>query len=164
MIYDLSLTIPEFIIENVTEDTDIQSLNGGIKKKFTSLTINATIFRWKFGDEKYPITYLETTENPVYHTYKEKGIYNVSHQSCYPCVTTGTLICSTEWCGKTIEVVPLKPPLYPWLFIGGFFGLLLISKEKCETIETKDECIKERCKWSDRDKICFKPQKKRNQK
>lgn len=159
--------IPKFIVEDITEDTnvtDIQSLNGGIKKKFTSLVTNATIFRWKFGDETDPATYLETIENPIYHIYREKGIYNVSHQSCYPCIITGTLACSIEWCIKTIEVLPPKPPLYPWLFIGGFFGLLLISREKCETIETKEECIKEQCKWSDKDKRCYKPQKKRDQK
>lgn len=147
----MSMTdISPFLIE----DVETQSLSGGIKKKFTSLATNATIFRWKFGDETYPATYLETTENPIYHTYKHKGTYTVSHQSCYPCIATGTLACSVGWCVKTIEALPPKPPMAPLLLFGGFLGLMVLRK-RCDELGTKKECDRyKECQWISREKIC----------
>src|SRR3972149_7651182 len=80
-----------------------ENYNGHIPKKFTSMATNATIFRWKFGDmHNNPI--IETTVNPYIHKFERAGTYLVSHQSCYPCTITGTLICSDGWCTKTIIV------------------------------------------------------------
>jgi len=111
--------ISEFIVESVdTSDEDffndmyrlnnkkIRKLDDGISKRFTGLATNATIFRWDFGDG----TSIETTENPYIHTFPRSGTYSVSHQSCYPCISTGTLTCSSGWCTKSIGVgiVPIS--------------------------------------------------------
>lgn len=144
-----TIDVSSFLIE----DVQIQSLNGGIKKKFTSLATNATIFRWKFGDEKNPTIYFETTENPIYHTYKYKGTYTVSHQSCYPCIPIDALICSVGWCIKTIEVLPPKPPIIP-LLLFGLLGLIALRK-RCDELKTKKECDKyKECQWIAKEKIC----------
>lgn len=110
--------IPEFIVESVDipdetlkffndiqklNSKETQALNGGIPKRFTSLATTSTIFRWKFGDEISNPT-VETTINPYIHTFPANGTYLVSHQSCYPCLVTGTLICSNDWCTKSIDV------------------------------------------------------------
>lgn len=107
---------PEFIVEsvdtsdetwkffnNIQDLKETRTLNDGIPKKFTSMATNATIFRWKFGDQQGNPT-IQTTVNPYIHTFQHNGTYNVSHQSCYPCLSTNSLICSNGWCTKSIEV------------------------------------------------------------
>lgn len=113
--------ISEFIVESVDipeetlefsngmhrpNDKKIRNLNGSIAKRFTSMATNATIFRWNFGDN----TSIETTENPYIHTYSRSGTYSVSHQSCYTCPSTGTLLCSNGWCTKSVGlgIVPIS--------------------------------------------------------
>jgi hypothetical protein len=107
--------ITEFIVESIDASDDAwkffsetqrldnkkgRSLSsiGGIPKRLTSLATNATIFRWKFGDGSS----IDTNENPHIHLFPTSGTYSISHQSCYPCPSTGTLICSNGWCTKSI--------------------------------------------------------------
>lgn len=145
----MKIQIPEFIPEFLIENDDIiKSLNGKITKKFTSLETRGTLFRWKFGDGFE----LETTENPIYHEYKKKGLYIVSHQSCI-----GPLCCS-GWCIKSIDITP-KPP-WASLAIGGFLFFLLIKKE-CEKEDNVEDCLKHKCnkevyccEWKTKEKKC----------
>ena len=104
---------PEFIVESVDpsdedffedikglDNKKIRKLESGLVKRFTGMATNATIFRWDFGDGNS----IETTENPYIHTFPRSGTYSVSHQSCYPCPSTGTLTCSSGWCTKQIGI------------------------------------------------------------
>ncbi len=143
--------LSEFIVESIdTSDevwkffNNVQRLNGDedqdpharFAKKFTSLATNATIFRWRFGDQHgNPI--VETTINPYIHRFHGPGIYTVSHQSCYPCIPTGTLICSNGWCTQTVTITAGEPGTL--MFGAGLFGLLFIAKS--------DDCcdIRKRC-------------------
>lgn len=150
----------EFIVESINESDNTWKffgnqnkyqnthvLNDSIPKKFTSLATNATIFRWKFGDEPGdPI--VETTLNPYIHTYSHSGTYSVSHQSCYPCLSTGTLICSNGWCTKSIEVEKLEAPEPTSLVaLAGLTGLFIIIKgEDCCDIRKK--CAEQRAACS----------------
>lgn len=150
--------ITEFIVESIdiSDETlkffkniqdlnskEIQTLNGNIVKKFTSLATNATIFRWKFGDN--PI--IETTVNPYIYTFHHSGTYSVRHQSCYPCVATGTLICSNGWCTKSIEVRAVEEHGKDSIVVlAGFAGLLFIAKE--------DNCCKLRDRCTEQRTIC----------
>ena len=123
---DIVEDISEFIVESIDisddtwkfsdiirelSDKEIQLINSGlgIPKMFTSLATNATIFRWRLGDTIENPT-IETTSNPYIHIYQTSGTYSVSHQSCYPCPSTGTLLCSNGWCTKSlaIGVIPIN--------------------------------------------------------
>lgn len=151
----LTLGNPEFIIE----DAKIQDLNGGIRKKFTSLSkspvtyttiYDPTVFRWKFGDEEDPDAYTETTDRVTYHTYKKPGTYLVQHQACNFCTCSGWGLCF-----QSIDVVP--PPVFPaWLLFGGFFALLLIRRKECQDYDTKKGCEKADCEWLEAQKRCTK--------
>lgn len=110
-----SVDISEFIVESVDTPEEfidnlnnkkIRNLNGGIAKRFTGLASNATLFRWNFGDGNS----IETAVNPYIHTFSNSGTYSVSHQSCYTCPSTETLLCSSGWCTKSIGVgiVPIN--------------------------------------------------------
>jgi hypothetical protein len=152
--------MPEFIVESIdtSDETwkffnniqdlnnkDIQNLNGGIVKKFTSLATNATIFRWKFGDQPGNPA-IETTVNPYIHIYHHQGTYNVSHQSCYPCLSTSSLVCSNGWCTKSIEVEKEhEEERESGSIIGlfGFAGLLFIAKED-NCCRLRERCTEER--------------------
>lgn len=148
--------IPEFIVEsidisdetwkffnNIQELKEIQTL-GDFPKKFTSLATNATIFRWRFGDQPGdPL--IETTVNPYIHIFHNSGTYSVSHQSCYPCLSTGTLVCSNGWCTKSIEV-KVEHNNGPIVALAGFAGLLFIAKE--------DNCCKFVKRYDDKEAIC----------
>ncbi len=118
------------------ENQEDQDPHGRFAKKFTSLATNATIFRWKFGDQHgNPI--VETTINPYIHRFHGPGTYTISHQSCYPCISTGTLICSNGWCTQTVTITAGEPGT---IMLGaGLFGLLFIAKS--------DDCceIRKRC-------------------
>jgi len=153
------IDIPEFIVESVdtSDETlkffnsiqnlkEIQILNGGIAKKFTSLATNSTIFRWRFGDQPgNPI--IETTVNPYMHTFQHKGTYSVSHQSCYPCLSTGTLVCSNGWCTKSIEVKKVEERDKDSLVaLAGFAGLFIIVAE--------DNCCDLRKRCAEKRAIC----------
>jgi hypothetical protein len=151
--------ITEFIVESIdTSDNtwkfysniqelnsnEIQNLNGGIAKKFTSLATNATIFRWRFGDQPgNPI--IETTVNPYIYRFRRSGTYSVSHQSCYPCLSTGTLICSNGWCIKSITVQEGKGSL---VALAGLAGLFIIAKG--------DNCCDLRKRCAEKRAICAK--------
>ncbi len=121
---------------------EIQTLDEGIKKKFTSLATNSTIFRWRFGDG----VEIETHTNPYIHTYAHVGTYSVSHQSCYPCVQTGTLTCSNGWCTKLIEVLQVERNWkdFAALSLSGLF--VILSRTSCKKIRTV--CAEEREKCS----------------
>jgi hypothetical protein len=150
--------IPEFIVESIdTSDetlkffNDIQRLDtkeihtlvSGIPKKFTSLATTSTIFRWKFGDQPGNPT-IETTVNPYMHTFSHRGTYSVSHQSCYPCVATGTLICSNGWCTKLIAVEKEKEHGNDSLVaLAGLTGLFIIAKED-NCCKLRDRCLEKR--------------------
>ena len=162
---------PEFIVESIdTSDESwkffneiqdlnskyVQTLNGGIPKKFTSLATTSTIFRWKFGDQPGNPT-IETTVNPYIHTFGHAGTYSISHQSCYPCVATGTLVCSNGWCTKSIEVKKAKEEGNDSLVaLAGLTGLFIIAKE--------DNCCKLRDMCSEKREICkgMKPEDTEN--
>lgn len=136
----------DFIIENIS----IKSLNGGINKKFTSLATNATLFRWQFGDT-YQNPIIETTENPYYHTFREKGTYPVSHQTCI-----GPTCCS-GWCTKSIDVQPIKDETgQKFIAMMGLSGFLFfIGKEKeCKDHKTRKDCIKYGCEWDKEENKC----------
>lgn len=151
----LTLGNPKFIIE----DAKIQDLNGGIKKKFTSLSkspvtytniYDPTIFRWKFGDEEDPDAYTETTERVIYHTYQQPGTYLVKHQACNFCTCSDWSMC--------FQYISVVPPKFNWpaLALGGFFGLIILRKE-CDEYKTKKECEEEsHCQWLEREKKCVK--------
>lgn len=127
----------------------IQSLNGGIRKKFTSLATNATLFRWRFGDtHQDPI--VETTENPYYHTYRERGTYSVSHQSCIG------YSCCSGWCIKSIDIEKYEEERNKGLLaLMGFGFIFLMIKKECKDYDTKEKCVKrERCEWLEKDKKC----------
>ena len=146
------LSIDEFIVEDI--DREIQGLNGGFRKKFTSLATTSTIFRWRFGDtHQNPI--IETTENPYYHTFREAGTYIVNHQSCYPCGTQ--LTCSNGWCTKSIYIAPPGKDLSA-LAVGSIFGFLIFKGIECEDRGTKEECdeLREYCQWVVKEKKCVK--------
>lgn len=149
--------IPEFIVEstNISDETwkffnSIQAFKkiktlAGIHKKFTSLATNATKFRWKFGDEPGNPT-IETTVNPYIHTYQHTGTYNVSHQSCYPCLITNSLICSNGWCTKSIEVekeIEKEHESDSLIALAGFAGVLFIAKED-NCCKLRERCVEER--------------------
>lgn len=150
--------ISEFIVESIdtSDDTwkffndiqglnnkEIQTLNGNIAKKFTSLATNATIFRWRFGDQPgNPI--IETTVNPYIHIFDHNGTYSVSHQSCYPCIFTGTLACSNGWCTKSITVKKeVEHENDSLVALAGLAGLLFIVKED-NCCKLRDRCIEKR--------------------
>jgi hypothetical protein len=171
--------MPEFIVEsidksdntwkffnNIQDLKEIQTL-GQFPQKFTSLATNATIFRWRFGDQPGdPI--IETTVNPYIHIYNNAGTYSVSHQSCYPCVSTGTLTCSNGWCTKSIKVKQVEHGNDSLVALAGLAGLFVIIKgedccgirkiceEKraiCKTIKPEDIENTKECKAVD--KICI---------
>jgi hypothetical protein len=152
--------IPEFIVESIDESdetwkffNEIQGLNSkyvtldsGLSKKFTSSATNATIFRWKFGDQPGNPT-IETTINPYIHTFSHSGTYLISHQSCYPCVATGTLVCSNGWCTKSIDVKAIgKLGNDSLIALAGLTGLFIIAKE--------DNCCKLRDRCAEKREIC----------
>lgn len=124
---------PAFNIKDVdfiVEDLNAQSLNGSkFTKKFTSLASTATIFRWDFGDGED----LETSDNPIYHSYDHAGKYDVGHQSCI-----GPLCCS-GWCVKTIKVLPPSAAA-PALLFGGLGFMFLAAKRDCEAYDNKKDC------------------------
>lgn len=131
---------------------EIISLDSGIKKKFTSLATNATIFRWKFGDGHE----VDVSVNPYIHTYAYAGNYDVSHQSCYPCVSTGTLACSNGWCTKSIKVQ--KEEAFTGLVIAGALFFIFIKPDKCNNNKIKDKCLTDKdCTWQEGK--CFTRQK-----
>lgn len=155
----LTLDIPEYIIE----DVHVRDLNGGIKKKFTSLSkspvtytkiYDPTIFRWKFGDETDPDIYTETAERVIHHTYAKPGIYLVQHQACNFCTCSGWNLCFKE---VAVEA-PVPTNIVPALVTAGFFGLVLLPKRKCEDYDTKKKCEKKpkECQWMDERKKCIK--------
>lgn len=147
------LDIPPIALFTI-EDIEVRNLNGGITKKFTSLSkspvtyttiYDPTIFRWKFGDEKGPNIYTETTERVIHHTYKKSGTYLVQHQACNFCA------CS-DWnlCYQAIDVAPPKPNLLPLAIFGGMFFLLIKEeKKKCKKgyvlkkVKGKYVCVEE---------------------
>lgn len=118
------------------KDVNIKSLNGGIKKKFMSLASIATSFKWDFGDSHT----LETTENPIYHTYANKGIYTIGHQTC---AYTG---CCSGWCYQSIDVQPPGRDKF-WAFMGLAGFVFLASEEKCKKgqipviVKEKRRCV-----------------------
>ncbi len=129
-----AVNIPSFTIEEI----NIKSLNGGITKKFMSLASTATSFKWNFGDTHT----LETTENPIYHTYVNRGTYTVSHQTC---AYTG---CCSGLCTQSIDVQPPGRDKF-WAFMGLAGFVFLASEEKCKkgyehiiTRDKKRKCVK----------------------
>ncbi len=148
---DLNNILNEFIVEDV-KDLNTQNLNGGFRKKFTSLATISTIFRWRFGDtHNNPI--IETSENPYYHSFREAGTYTVEHQSCYYC--GGQLVCSNGWCVKSVTITPPGRDLAT-LAIGGLFGFLIIKGKECE-FRTKKECRESKdCQWIEKENKCVK--------
>lgn len=124
--------IPSFTIEEI----NIKSLNGGITKKFMSLASTATSFKWDFGDTHT----LETTENPIYHTYVNRGMYTVSHQTC---AYTG---CCSGLCTQSIDVQPPGRDKF-WTFMGLAGFVFLVSEEKCKkgqipvVVRGKRKCV-----------------------
>lgn len=115
-IYNVT-SLPSFTVEEV----NIKSLNGGFQKKFMSLATTATSFKWDFGDSNT----LETTENPIYHTYINKGAYTVGHQTC------AYVGCCSGWCYKSIDVQPPgKDKFWAMMGLAGF--MFLASEEKCK--------------------------------
>ncbi len=94
-----SVETPEFIVEDVCCD-DIQSLNGGIIKQFTSqASPYAVIFKWDFGDG----TTINTHDRSVIHEYSSAGTYIVRHQACFldaPCCYTNDI----PWCTKSVTI------------------------------------------------------------
>ena len=145
-----SVQIPEFAIEDIYED--IQSLNGGIKKKFTSQASTYTVvFKWDFGDG----TIQNTSERSIIHEYRHTGTYTIRHQACLldlECCYVNDI----PWCVKTITVVYPKLDILPLLTFGGLFGLILIKKKECEDYPAKKECEENSCQWLEREKRCVK--------
>lgn len=147
----LTLETPEFIIENAK----LQDLNGGIRKKFTSLSkspvtyttiYDPILFKWDFGDGS-PI--LETDQRVTYHTYKKPGTYLVQHQACNFCTCSGWGLCF-----QSIDVVPPAPGITPWLVFGGLIGFVTLKK-RCEENKTEKECDKRNdCQWDKLEKRC----------
>lgn len=180
--------ISEFIVEPVDESDNIwkffnntkklddenQNPHARFAKKFTSMATNATIFRWKFGDQSGNPT-IETTLNPYIHRFHGPGTYDVSHQSCYPCIQTGTLVCSNGWCTKTIAIIPPSGD-DGLVALAGLAGLFIIAKShdccdirkrcmerlatcesmKPEGIENKKVCVSIRELCEERLKDCKK--------
>lgn len=159
MIPSSTTYIPPLIISFTTEDEDIDdvhSLNGDIRKKFTSLSkspvtythiYDPTLFRWDFGDGT-PI--FETTDRVTHHTYQKPGTYLVKHQACNFCT------CS-DWgmCFQSISVA--APPKFNWPVVafGGLLGLVMLRKE-CTDYDTNKECSKEsHCQWIPTEKTCI---------
>lgn len=149
--------VGQFIIE----DTKIRDLNGGIRKKFTSLAnspvtythiYDPTIFRWDFGDGS-PI--YETNDRVTYHTFRDAGTYIISHQSCYPC--GGPLVCSNGWCTQSITITPPGKDLTA-LAIGSIFGFLVFKGIDCEPRNTKETCeeLRDYCRWVEKEKKCVR--------
>ncbi len=129
------------------DNNDNDNYKKGLTRKFTSMATNATIFRWKFGDKPHdPI--IETTINPYIYKFKKSGTYTVSHQSCYPCTSTGTLICSNGWCTQSITIIVEDHLSSGALMLStGFFGLLLAAQpNNCCNIRNK--CVEklEQCR------------------
>lgn len=130
-IYNVA-NVPSFTIEEI----NIKSLNGGITKKFMSLASTATSFKWDFGDTHT----LETTENPIYHTYVNKGTYTIGHQTC-------TYIgCCSGWCYQSVDVQPPRRDKF-WAFMGLAGFVFLASEEKCKKgqipviVKGKRKCV-----------------------
>ena len=149
-----ALEIPELVIENA----EIQDLNGGIRKKFTSLSkspvtyttiYDPTLFKWDFGDGT-PI--IETDQRVIYHTYARPGTYLVRHQACNFCT------CS-DWslCFQSIDVAPPGRDLTS-LAVGSIFGFLIFKGIDCEGRDTKKECdgLKDYCQWIEKEKKCVR--------
>lgn len=161
--------IPEFIVESIDISDEswkffnnIQGLKeiqhlGTFPKKFTSLATNATIFRWKFGEEPgNPI--IETTVNPYIHVFHNAGTFDISHQSCYPCLVTNSLICSNGWCTKEIKVTGEEHKDDSLIALAGLTGFfILIAGENC--CDIRKRCAEQR-------KICstVKPEDVKNTK
>lgn len=150
------LPVDEFVIEDANGEihTQVQNLNGGVIKKFTSMATNATIFRWTFGDtHQNPI--IETTENPYYHTFRDAGTYIINHQSCYPC--GGQLACSNGWCTQSITIAPLGKDLSA-LAVASIFGFLVFKGIDCEPRNTKETCeeLIDYCRWIEKEKKCVR--------
>lgn len=137
------------------EDTEIQDLNGGIRKKFTSLSASPvtytdiydpTIFRWDFGDGT-PI--YETNDRVTYHTYRVAGTYLVKHQACNFCA------CS-DWstCSQSI-IVEYN---FSSLAIASILGFLIFKGTDCEDRKTKKSCdvLRDYCQWVDKEKKCVR--------
>ena len=136
-----------------------EDYGGHLPKKFTSMATNATTFRWKFGDKPGNPT-IETTVNPYIHRFINPGTYEISHQSCYACPSTGTLTCSTGWCTKTITVIEEHGiGSLVALGIGGLFLAISRgdncctlrreceeSRRMCNTTRPEDIKDKEKCK------------------
>lgn len=138
-IYNVT-NVPSFTIEEI----NIKLLNGDIMewntKKFMSLASTATSFKWDFGDGTL---ILETTENPIYHTYANRGTYTIGHQTC---AYTGC--CSSGWCYQSIDVQPLGRDKF-WAFMGLAGFVFLASEDKCKkgyvpiiTRDKKRKCVK----------------------
>lgn len=136
------VTTPLFITEDISKD--LQSLNSGITKKFTSLASTAIIFKWDFGDGNIETTYT----NPFTHTYINPGTYIVRHQACILDAEC-CYINSLPWCEQTITVAP--PPTGPSmggvLMFGGLLGFMFMTRNKCEDYGNNKECEKNGCWW-----------------
>lgn len=139
------------------EDTKILGLNGGIRKKFTSLAdspvtythiYDPTIFRWDFGDGS-PI--YETNDRVAYRTYSRPGTYIVRHQACNFCS------CS-DWntCSQSITVAQAYD--LSGLATAGILGFLIFKGIDCEPRNTKETCeeLIDYCRWVEKEKKCVR--------
>lgn len=112
-----SVEIAEFVVEDVCDN--IQSLNGGIIKQFTSQASEyAVIFKWDFGDG----TTINTHDRSITHEYSSIGTYTVSHQACLidaPCCYTNGI----PWCTKSVTV---EADICAWIMTkGGIVGITI---------------------------------------
>lgn len=137
------------------EDAEIQDLNGGIRKKFTSLAnspvtythiYDPTIFKWDFGDGS-PI--YETSGRVTYRTYSRPGTYLVRHQACNFCSCSDWNVCS-----QSIAVA------YDFssLAMAGIIGFLIFKGIDCEPRATKERCeeLRDYCRWAEKEKKCVR--------
>lgn len=139
------------------EDTKIRDLNGGIRKKFTSLAnspatythiYDPTIFRWDFGDGS-PI--YETSDRVTYRTYSRPGTYIVRHQACNFCSCSDWNVCS-----QSITVVQGYD--LSGLATASIIGFLVFKGTDCEPRNTKETCeeLIDYCRWVEKEKKCVR--------
>lgn len=146
-----SIEIPEFFVEDILTN-QIQSLNGGYRKRFTSsASLLAIVFKWDFGDNS-PIQV--THDRSIEHEYHNTGPYIVRHQACFldaPCCYSNDI----PWCTQTISVLPSRPASPAWLAFLGIGGFLLLgAKRECEEYNNKKDCEEVRLYFQDGKYYC----------
>lgn len=119
-----SIEVPEFSVEDILAN-QIQSLNGGYIKRFTSSASPlAIIYKWDFGDGHTLITY----DRSIEHEYHNTGSYTVKHQACFldlPCCYTNDIAGAS-----TISVLPSKPASPAYGIFRSEWILIINRKER----------------------------------